>query len=219
MEVSVCQWSAMMWSCWPRSKSRTACLPVERVVLEIDDTGVAVGGGVVVIEGGELRDSAAEGWLADPPVEVDDLGLVLFDELGVARQPVARPCFAHPGPVVDRGRARLREPQTTGAPGRRAKRTSDRSRRSEWCGRQSVEEIVLGAMRAESEVQALPREPLWPVPESVALWSHLNDGPVGEVGVVHREAVVMLGDWNDILRAGILEELRPFGRVEFFCAE
>ena len=77
-----------------------AGLPVERVILEVDDAGVAVGGGVVVVEGGELGDGAAEVGLADPPVEVDDFGLVFLDELGVAGEPVARPGVADPGPVV-----------------------------------------------------------------------------------------------------------------------
>ena len=75
-------------------------LPVERVVLEIDHAGVVVGRGVVVVERGELGDRAAEVGLPDPPVEVDDLGLVLLDQFGVAGQPVARPCLADLGPVV-----------------------------------------------------------------------------------------------------------------------
>ena len=75
-----------------------------------------------------------------------------------------------------------------------------------------VKEVVLGAMRAEPEVQAFGAHGFGEFAERVALRAHLYDGPVGQAGVVHREAVVMLGDGNDVLRAGVLEELRPFGR-------
>ena len=71
-------------------------LPVQRVVLEIDHAGVAVRGGVVVIEGSELGYGPAEIGLADPPVKVDDLRLVLLYQFGVARQPVAASTLRSP---------------------------------------------------------------------------------------------------------------------------
>ena len=103
-----------------------AGLPVERVILEVDDARVAVGCGKVVVEGREFRDGAAEVGLADPPVEVDDLRFVFLDEFGIAREPVARPGVADVCPVVVESVGIAAVRRTIDAPGRRAKRTSDR---------------------------------------------------------------------------------------------
>ena len=78
---------------------------------------------------------------------------------------------------------------------------------------------MLGAVRAESEMQALRAHGGGEFGQRVALRPHLYDGPIGEVRVVHRESIVMLGHRNDVLRAGSLEELRPFGGVEVLGAE
>src|ERR1700739_3280617 len=55
--------------------------------------------------------------------------------------------------------------------------------------------------------------------ECVALGSHLHDRPVRQAGVVHREAIVMLGHGNDVPRSRGFEQLRPVGSVEVLGAE
>ena len=48
----------------------------------------------------------------------------------------------------------------------------------------------------------------------IAAWAHFGDGPVAKAAVVHGEAVVMLGDRNDVFRSGFLKEARPCCRIE-----
>ena len=74
-------------------------------------------------------------------------------------------------------------------------------------------------MRAEAEVQALRANGRGQLTKRVALGTHLHHCPIGEAGVVHGEAVVMLSHGNNVLRAGVLEELRPDFCVEVLGAE
>src|ERR1700732_3217908 len=39
--------------------------------------------------------------------------------------------------------------------------------------------------------------------------THFRDRPVGEAAVIHREAVVMLKNWNNVLGSGLFEQARP----------
>ena len=55
-----------------------------------DGLGGVAAGGVVVVVGGELLEVWLEGWLADPPVEVEEVGVVLVDELCGEGEPVVR---------------------------------------------------------------------------------------------------------------------------------
>src|SRR3954465_313818 len=75
--------------------------PVQRVVFEINYAHIVVGRGEIVVEGRELSDRRTKIWLPDPPVKVDDLGLVLPPQFGIAREPVASPGLAHVGPIVN----------------------------------------------------------------------------------------------------------------------
>ena len=59
------------------------------VVFEVDDAGVAVARRRSCSRRRRTRRRARrKSGLADPPVEVDDLGLVFLDDLGVAGEPV-----------------------------------------------------------------------------------------------------------------------------------
>ncbi len=53
----------------------------------------------------------------------------------------------------------------------------------------------------------------------VALRPHLARAPVGQIRLVHRKAVMMLGDRHDVARAGIVKELRPCSRIKVFGGE
>jgi hypothetical protein len=157
-----------------------AGFPVERVILEIDNAGVAVGRGEVVVESREFSDGAAECRMADPPVEVNDLRLVFLDKLGVAGKPVARPCVADPGPIVLEavGVARCIEPLMRRAIERCLLRIVDIGAGS---AAEGVEEVVLRAVGAESEMQTLGAHGGSEFSQRVTLRSHLDDGPIGEV--------------------------------------
>jgi len=76
-------------------------LPIERVILKVDDACVAMGHGIVVIEGRKLGDGGAEVRLPNPPVKIDDFGFVFLDQFCIACEPVTCPGGAYPGPVVD----------------------------------------------------------------------------------------------------------------------
>ena len=59
------------------------------VVLVIDDPNmVAIFERSVVVERGEASQVCAHGRLADPPVEVHDVGMIFLDDFGGASQPV-----------------------------------------------------------------------------------------------------------------------------------
>ena len=66
------------------------------------------------------------------------------------------------------------------------------------CAAAVEEEIVLDAMGGGAEVQAFGADCFGEIAPEIALGAHFGGGPVGEAGVVHGEAVVMLGNGNDI---------------------
>ena len=56
-------------------------------------------------------------------------------------------------------------------------------------------------------------------PSGIAARAHFGDGPVAKAAVVHGEAVVMLGDRNDVFRTRFLEQLGPCCRIELLGLE
>ncbi len=84
----------------------------------------------------------------------------------------------------------------------------------------AVEEpVVLGAMRRCAEVHAFCANRFCEVAEHIALRPHLARAPVGEVGLVHGKAVMVLSDRDDVARAGIVKELCPRIRIEVLGGE
>ena len=74
-------------------------------------------------------------------------------------------------------------------------------------------------MGRKAEEQPLFAHSRGQIADHVALRAHFDGGPVRQAGVVHGEAVVMLGHGNDVARAGFLEKLRPGRRVPLFRRE
>lgn len=69
-------------------------------------------------------------------------------------------------------------------------------------------------MRGQPKVQSLRADRLGQLAQQIASGSHLHRGPVGELGVVQREAVMVLGHRHHIARAGVAEQLGPAIRIE-----
>ena len=69
-------------------------------------------------------------------------------------------------------------------------------------------------MGRDAEDEALRAHGLGQLADDVALRAHLRRAPVGERAVVHREAVVVLGDRHHVPRARLLEQRRPLRGVE-----
>src|ERR1700758_803370 len=55
--------------------------------------------------------------------------------------------------------------------------------------------------------------------QHIAFGAHLARAPVGEVGLIHGEAVMVLGYWNNIARARVMEELCPRSRIKVLSRE
>ncbi len=69
------------------------------VELVIDHTDGAAGRSIVVIERGELHEVPANRRLADPPIEIEDVGLVFRHDFRIAGQPIVQIGIADVGPV------------------------------------------------------------------------------------------------------------------------
>src|SRR6267378_3532385 len=78
----------------------------EILVVDDADAGTVLKRGVVV-EGGEARQVFADRGLTDPPIEIDDLRLVLQDDFSRAREPVVGPFMRHESESVRQGRTVL----------------------------------------------------------------------------------------------------------------
>ena len=83
----------------------------------------------------------------------------------------------------------------------------------------SEKKIVLDSMGGRPQVQSFGANGFCEISPEVAMWSHLDRGPIGKSAVVHGEAVVMLEHGHDVFRARVLEQASPRCRVEFLSLE
>ena len=217
-EVSVCQGCG-------RISGEAAALQVERggavghcAELVEERDRLMLRRAVVVVVGGEARKMRAEVRLADPPVEVDEVGMVALDDLRRTREPVIHEGRRDIGEIVAQQvavfaiqLAKLRRAVEGGV------------LRIVHIGGEvaaSIEKpVVLGAMRRCAEVHAFCANRFCEVAEHIALRSHLARAPVGEIRLIHGKAVMVFGDRDDVARAGIVKELCPRIRIEVLGGE
>ena len=159
----------------------------------------------VVVIGRKLLEIRLEDGLLDPPVEPDDFGMILLDDLRRARQPVIEIILIGLRLI---GLRRAVEPGIA--------RVSDIGIERHAA---IVEPPVLGAMRRRAEVQSLPSDGCGQLVHHVALWPHPGGAPLGQVAVVHREAVVMLRHGDHVFRSGLPEQLGPRVGIELLSPE
>ena len=190
----------------------SAGVPLESVILDINDAGKAVFCGVVVVEGGETRDIGTIVGLANPPIEIHDVGFVFLDDFRGASEPVVGIFGADVGPIVHKDIGLFLEPVVSGAVEGGELRIVDVGAE----GAAAVEEpIVFGTMKGSAEMEAFGTNGDGELADNVTMRTHLGGGPVGDVGGVHGEAVVMLSDGDDVASASVFEELGPFLRIPF----
>lgn len=150
--------------------------------------------------------------MRNPPIEIDQVRLIGIDQLGRARQPIVQPGLRDRRPVVGHigivlaGQTHLRRTIQRGV-------TRVVDVRIE-CAPAVEEPVVLGAVRGQPEMQPLRANGLGQFAQQVALGPHLHRRPVGQLGVVQRKAVMVLGHRHHIARAGRAEQLGPAIRVE-----
>ena len=87
-EVSFCHSIGRMAAFWPRSTSYTAAPGWEGVELVVDRHRTVAGDAPVVVPGRELGQPGLEHVLLDPPVEPDQLRVIVLDELDGPGEPV-----------------------------------------------------------------------------------------------------------------------------------
>lgn len=195
----------------PRSGAR-----IHRIVFEIDYRWNAIPAGEVVVEGGELGDVPAKSWLADPPIEIEDLGLILLGKLHRTSEPVARPSFTDPGPFIVGDEIWIVHPWM----GRPIQRRVLRIVHIRAYVTALIEVVVMfGAMGGEAKMQSGAANRFGEVPNDIAMRPHLHRRPIGEVRVVHGETVVVFRNWDHVSGAGMFEQIRPVRGVPLLGAE
>ena len=78
---------------------------------------------------------------------------------------------------------------------------------------------VLASMRRQPKDEPLFARCLGYFADNIALGAHFGGVPPREIGVVHRKAVVMFGDRDNVLRPGFLEDINPLVRIKLFGFE
>ncbi len=199
--MSVCQKSGRLARELPALDVEDARGVGERlaaVLLVVDRDSLSPLLAAVVVEGGELLEVLVCRGLRDPPVEPDELRLVLVDELGGTREPVVEELLARRGlPLLG--------PLAVGGGGIEAGVAGIPDVGIELHAL-SKEPPMLDAVRGEAEDQPFGPRGLGQLAHHVALRPHLGRAPVRERRVVHGEAVVVLGYGHDVAEAGGLEE-------------
>src|ERR1700734_2405870 len=71
----------------------------------------------------------------------------------------------------------------------------------------------------DAEVEAAGAGGLFELADDVAVWTHAGGVPGGHVGVVHGEAIAVLGHGDDVFGSGAGEETDPATGVEVFGVE
>src|ERR1700730_4740114 len=75
---------------------------MESVQLVVDNPQRALHGSLIVEKGSKASQVRAYFRMPNPEIEVEKLGVILLDNFGVARQPVARKLRTHIGPVLEK---------------------------------------------------------------------------------------------------------------------
>jgi hypothetical protein len=156
--------------------------------------------GPVVVKGGEFLEIRREYRLLDPPVEPEQLGLVLVDDLAAAQEPVFQVLVVgwH---VLGLGRTVER-----------------RVLRVLYIAREVHPAIheppVLGTMAGDAEDHVLAPDRRAKVADQVALRAHPDRVPLCPVGVVQGESIVVFGGWHHELGTRLTEQRRPFVGIE-----
>ena len=177
----------------------------EGLVLVVDGHLLAPLGGAVVVVGRELLQVGLDGVVLDPPVEVHQLGTVLVHDLAAAAEPVLQVLLGggglgvqvvmilrlgHGGPVEI---AALQGLLDVGVKLLAV----------------AHEEPVLHAVGGGAQGHAALLDGFLEFTQDVAAGAHLGGVPVGDVTLIHLEAVMVLRHGHDVLRAGLFEQLRP----------
>ena len=96
---------------WPRSKVKHRRVLLHSEVLIVDDSDVIpILQGTVVIERSKAGEIRPDRCLADPPVEVDDIGMIFLDEFGAPSKPVIGPRRRNIGEIIADGSAPVDDP-------------------------------------------------------------------------------------------------------------
>ena len=188
---------------------------LHRIVFVIDHSHRAAAGRVVVIKSRKLGEVAAHLGLANPPIEINYFGLIFFNNFRTARQPIVQIRVADVRPIriqrllafqpVVRGSVQIgilwiihiRREQTSAV----------------------QEKIMLDAMGRRAQVQSFVANGLRQFAQNISSRTHLSGGPIGKSAVVHREAVMMFKNRNDIFRAGLFEKTGPSRSVKMLGAK
>ena len=151
------------------------------------------------------------GWLRNPPVEPDELRLVLVDQLRTPRQPVFEERAVGRRLLVFRrftthcGTVEFHVPRVAHIGVERLALVE--------------EPPVLDTVRREAEHEALCPNRLGELANDVASGAHLGCSPRREAAVVHREAIMVFSHRHDVACAGCLEQGGPSRRVEVLRRE
>ena len=177
----------------------------EGLVLVVDGYLHAPLGGAVVVIGRELLQIGLHRVVLDPPVEVYQLGAVLVHDLAAAAEPVLQVLvsggglgvqvvvilgFGHGGPVKIAALHRLLDVGVK-------------------LLAVAHEEPVLHAVGGGAQGHAAGFDGFLQFTQDVAAGAHFSGIPVGDVALVHLEAVMMLRHGHDVLRAGLLKQVCP----------
>ena len=159
----------------------------------------------VVVPGGELRQPGLEHVLLDPPVEPDELGVVVLHHLDRAGEPVLQEGLAGPnllalGGAVEVGVRRIGHVGVEAHPA-------------------VEEEPVLGPVARRADHHGLRPYGVGQLAHDVSPGAHGGRVPAGQCRVVHDEPVVMLADRHHELGAGPTEQGGPVDGVEGSAGE
>ena len=170
--------------------------------------------GAVVVIGREFAQIRLYRGVVDPPVEIEYRGLIFINELTAAYEPVFEIIGGGNGfaegvvHIFDR-HGRPVEIAFFFCIGDIALELTARTH----------EEPVLHAVGGAACEQALFARRLVQFTEHVPVRSHLDRVPVRDLGCVHLEAVMMLGNGDHVLETSLFEQIRPFVGVELLRPE
>ena len=151
----------------------------------------------------------------DPPVKIKDCRLILINQLTGPHQPVLHEFLGRRSFPVDRvkvGRPFYGRPVEI-AP---LERTLDIAVKFPPF---SQEEAVFDPVRRHAKDKARLLHAFFQIADDVPFRTHIRGIVGGEAALIHLKAVMMLGDRNDVLRAGISKNLHPSVRVKTLRAE
>ena len=179
------------------------------VVLVAHPHGGAVPDAQVVVEGQQLFEIGLEGLMLDPPVEVQEPGPVVHDELRGPGQPVIQKF----GAGIGLGKEIVQGPLGHGRPVE-VTLFQGLFHIAFYLLAVAQEEPVLRPVGGGAEKEPLPFGGCLQLAQHVPMGAHLGRVPRGELAFIHLEAVVMLRHGEHVPGPGLPEEPDPGRRVE-----